>query len=1060
MKNKLFKIITLVTTFAVGITLAVNHNVNPVKAETVTYDFNYDPYTYSGSFYSDKEIDFDATGGMNGELRTTLRSKLTPEAFYTYYKQGETHLATQLQYCDEDPTNKNNMVYFYTRDSVAKNPATTWNREHVWCQSRSNDNWGTDEGGVDLLHLRPTYNVANSTRNNFPYGDTNHTNPKTTEGCFYGYLVNGYFEPLDCVKGDVARIIMYVWTIYDGYKNYNSLSIPNIIRDYDTLLRWHTLDKPDVLEGNRNDYVQTSRQKNRNPYVDHPELAWKIFGDQASTSIKNACMEAYPANGGGSGQTIDPTGISLNKSTASVSAGKTLQLRATLQPTGASGTVTWSSNNTSVATVDSNGLVTAKTAGQATITATVGTYSATCVITVTAAVINYGTAENPISVADAIELIDAAGSSTTSQPMYVKGVVSSNEEYSPQHSNYYHVWLTNNENNVADSFQLYKAKASSTITDTYTSEDSLKDLEIVAYGYGQKYGSTYELTASNSLNPANPQILSVGAPSATDIELNTYEAEIDVGETITLTATLTPSNTEDTYTWESLDEGIATVDNGGVVTGVGAGTTIITARVNEELEADCVVTVTDSSETTFGIADSISVGDTVYLGCSSASAQYNGPSGTGTDAYGLYAEYNQTPDTDIYPLEVCEGSLDDTFAFKITAGDHANKYLGWSGTKNSLKVTPTLDDNSSWTVAFTNNGNATISNGANAERVIWWNASSPRFACYTGKTEGTGYYGVQLWKNTTVVPHIENPYDYLDTSTSFTSISGTTHASGNQQTTDTIVFADLGLDNGVQYSEPFEKGGFTILFAGGSNDGRYYDGGTGIRTYANGTITIQATGLISEIVFTWDGSNKPNSANVANPGTYNVSTGTWTGSSTSVTLTRPSGSGHWRLQSAEVTYINSSVTVDNVAMRFGASISIDDWTEINSKWTIEDFGVICLKKTTLDSYASQGITTAKDAFLQGKKVTKLGNKNNLEHPYPVGDNYVFTVRIGVSDPDNYLMEVCAVPYIYAGGQYYFFDEIDPYSVKTLAQYYLDNPSLECALPQSALRVLAASQGGN
>ena len=264
----------------------------------------------------------------------------------------------------------------------------------------------------------------------------------------------------------------------------------------------------------------------------------------------------------------------------------------------------------------------------------------------------------------------------------------------------------------------------------------------------------------------------------------------------------------------------------------------------------------------------------------------------------------------------------------------------------------------------------------------------------------------------------------------------------------------------MQYTDPFEEGGFTVTFAGGANDGKYYDTGTGIRTYGGGTITVEATGLISQITFVWDGSNKPSSSDVVDIGTYNASTGVWTGSSTSVVLTRPSGSGHWRLQSVTATYLAQSVTVNNVSMRFGASISVDDWTEIDNEWSIDDFGVICVKKTTLDSYASQGITTVKDAFLQNKSVTKLGNKNNLEHPYQAGNNYTFTVRIGVSNSDYYTMEVCAVPYIQAGGQYYFFDEIEPYSVKTLAAYYLEHTELGCVLPNAALRVLAASQGGN
>lgn len=1055
MKNKLFKIITLFTTFAVGITLAVNHNVNPVKAETVTYDFNYDPYTYSGSFYSDKKIDFNATGGMNGELRTTLRSKLTPEAFYTYYKQGETHLATQLQYCDEDPTNKNNMVYFYTRDSVAKNPATTWNREHVWCQSRSNDNWGTDEGGVDLLHLRPTYNVANSTRNNFPYGDTNHTNPKTTEGCFYGYLVNGYFEPLDCVKGDVARIIMYVWTIYDGYKNYNSLSIPNIIRDYDTLLRWHTLDKPDALEGNRNDYVQTSRQKNRNPYVDHPELAWKIFGDQASTSVKNACMEAYPANGGGGGQTIDPTGISLNKVAASVSAGKTLQLRATLQPAGASGTVTWSSNNTTVATVDSNGLVTAKTAGVATITATAGTYSATCTITVTEAVINYGTLENPISVADAIEIIDAANGSSTTQPMYVRGVVSTNEAYSTQYSNYNRVWLKNNANNVAESFQFYRATTTSSISSTYSDENSLTDLEIVGYGYGQKYNNNYEISKINNLTP---QILSVSNPSATGIELNSYEEEINVDETVTLTATVTPSNTDDVVTWESLDEDIATVNSNGVVTGVSAGTTIITARANEDVEADCVVTV--NQVTSCEKIASYDFSD----GTNASTTEYTTAGLLTRFADSFVAETGSTDIVDgvssvskVYPgqADYCNfglkfGSSKADGSFTLSLSQSVSKVVvntaGW-GTTDTL----TVGDAEAQTpgVAYTSN---------NPIKTLTFEITESDSVTFLFARRGF-IQSIDFYADGAVS---DSPSNYIDKSTSFASIHGRSYASGSQVTDSSIVFANLGLSNGVQYSDPFEGDGFTITFAGGAHDGKYYTTGSGIRTYSGGTITVASDELISKIVFKWSGNSyKPTDANIVNTGTYNVSTSTWTGSAYSVVLTRPTADEHWRLQSVTVTRSTQSVDVNNVAMRFGASISIEDWTTIDETWGVDDFGVICVKKTTMDTYkTTYGINTVKDAFLSGKNVTKLGNKNNLEHPYPVGDSYVFTVRIGVSDSNNYLMEVCAVPYIKAGGQYYFFDEIEPYSVKTLAQYYLDNNNLECALPQSALRVLAASQGGN
>ena len=112
----------------------------------------------------------------------------------------------------------------------------------------------------------------------------------------YGYETGTTFEPLDSVKGDVARIIMYVWTAYYDYYNDSSLLITKTFTNYDTLLEWHMLDKPDVHEGYRNDFSQTSRQKNRNPFVDHPEYAWKIFGDSASADVKNRCKQTYPGN--------------------------------------------------------------------------------------------------------------------------------------------------------------------------------------------------------------------------------------------------------------------------------------------------------------------------------------------------------------------------------------------------------------------------------------------------------------------------------------------------------------------------------------------------------------------------------------------------------------------------------------------------------------------------------------------------------------------------------------------------------------------------------------------
>jgi|GEM_PF-2676318 len=83
---------------------------------------------------------------------------------------------------------------------------------------------------------------------------------------------------------------------------------------------------------------------------------------------------------------ISVSGVSLDRSNASIEWGNTLQLTATLEPGNATNkSVRWSSSNTGVATVSSNGIITAVSAGTATITVTTvdGGRAATCTVTIT-----------------------------------------------------------------------------------------------------------------------------------------------------------------------------------------------------------------------------------------------------------------------------------------------------------------------------------------------------------------------------------------------------------------------------------------------------------------------------------------------------------------------------------------------------------------------------------------------------------------------------------------------------------------------------------------------------
>ena len=125
----------------------------------------------------------------------------------------------------------------------------------------------------------------------------------------------------------------------------------------------------------------------------------------------------------------------------------------------------------------------------------------------------------------------------------------------------------------------------------------------------------------------------------------------------------------------------------------------------------------------------------------------------------------------------------------------------------------------------------------------------------------------------------------------------------------TITFGDLELTNGTQYTDPFDGGDFTVTFGGSANDGKYYTTGAGIRVYGGGTMTIAAkTGKLASLTITYDGSYKPDAAEVVSVGTYDPATGVWTGSDESVVFTRPSGSGHWRVKSIAAT-LEGAVTV-------------------------------------------------------------------------------------------------------------------------------------------------------
>ncbi|MBI9070566.1 MAG: endonuclease [Melioribacteraceae bacterium] len=206
------------------------------------------------------------------------------------YTASTTDVWDILMESDEDPNNSNNVVLLYTGRSQDKgfndgvsDDNDAWNREHVW--AKSHGDFGTEPGaGTDCHHLRPADKTVNSSRSNLDFDNGGSQHAEATE-CYYD---SDSWEPRDAVKGDVARMILYMDVRYEGgnsepdlvaVDNTNNSGIGATAPFHgklSTLIQWHKDDPPDDFERNRNEVVY-QYQKNRNPFIDHPEYVSKIW---------------------------------------------------------------------------------------------------------------------------------------------------------------------------------------------------------------------------------------------------------------------------------------------------------------------------------------------------------------------------------------------------------------------------------------------------------------------------------------------------------------------------------------------------------------------------------------------------------------------------------------------------------------------------------------------------------------------------------------------------------------------------------------------------------------
>ena len=257
---------------------------------------------------------------------------------------------------------------------------------------------------------------------------------------------------------------------------------------------------------------------------------------------------------------INPvTAIVLDQTTVSLNAGETVTLAATVSPDDAGKALNWESSNTAVATVDSEGKVTAVDAGNAEITATAADGSgvkAMCHIAV---------------ISEAVH-VTSVKLNQTEASLLIGGKITLKATVSPKGATNKAVKWKSSDKSVATVSSSGKVTAVGVGTAKITA--TAKD------GSGKK--ATCKITVTNPV---------------TSIVLNQSEAALNIGETVTLKATVSPDDaTDQTVIWMCSDRSVAMLSPSGKVTAVGAGTATITvsAQDGSGVKATCTITVKEA----------------------------------------------------------------------------------------------------------------------------------------------------------------------------------------------------------------------------------------------------------------------------------------------------------------------------------------------------------------------------------------------------------------------------------------------------------------------------------
>ena len=563
---------------------------------------SYDYYSYSGGFVGYNSGDLTITdctnsGNVSSSYSCSRRSDSDSGGFVGY-NSGDLTITDctnsgNVLSSDDYPSFSGGFVGYNSGDLTITNSTNTGNVSSPG--SYSGGFVGENDGTLTITDCTNTGNVsAHGLSGGFVGNNngaitisnsTNTGNISGSSGGFVGsYSYNSKKTIIDsyCLTGSVGRNGNY------GYNGYmltpEQMRNQNIFNDFDFENVWtmnsfinegypYLKNTENNLQLNicskvvkKGDTLQLKAYRNG---IEVKDITWSVTYGSPNTSITKyglvrtlniglATITAVDSNGNKANCNInvveDIGKISFDITEVNLKKGETVRYNPFISPTPNNyiKLTNWTSSNSSVATVDSTGNVTANSVGKTTISVS---------------------SETGFTTSYTLNVISPATYMYFEEPnvTLVKG----------------------------QSKKLNLIVKPDDCTDTVTYKSSDSDLSVDSNGVitaNENYTGTYTITAESSSGAtATCQVKVINPPViATGLELNYTEKTMLVGEVLILKGTFTPADaTDKTLTWKSSNENVATVSQNGSVTAKSGGKVTITATTSNGIVAGCVISIID-----------------------------------------------------------------------------------------------------------------------------------------------------------------------------------------------------------------------------------------------------------------------------------------------------------------------------------------------------------------------------------------------------------------------------------------------------------------------------------